>query len=336
MHFQNENEYEDLLAEWSDLESGLGIILSSPEASQEFAPRALQYDRWMQSLMRRDPDAGLYLLFQLATNSPVGYSASHALVCAVLCHLIAKELALPGKERDSLVRAALTMNVAMTAMQDALAHQSDKPSPLQQEMIRLHPLKGAMLLGKMGVQDDDWLEIVGAHHDNSVDSGEFRNVAPAVRLSRILKMVDRYAAMISPRLSRTGRSATESARAAIANGSTQSNEIGHALMRVVGLYPPGTYVRLDSEELGVVLRRTLRANMPYVAIVGSAQGHVLPEPRLHATAQGTPRIRAALPASGVRAHLNHHQILLLGNQAATAVQPSTSGPSSGPGAIPYP
>jgi HD-GYP domain-containing protein (c-di-GMP phosphodiesterase class II) len=312
MHVKDENEYEDLLAEWSDLESGLGIILSSPEATQEFAHRAVQYDRWMQSLMQRDPDAGLYLLFQLASNSPVGYSASHSLVCAVLCHLIAKVLVLPAKERDSLVRAALTMNVAMTAMQDVLANQSEKPTPVQQEMIRLHPLKGAMLLGNMAVRDDDWLEIVGSHHDNSVDVGDFRSVPPSVRLCRILKMVDRYAAMISPRLSRAGRSATESARAVIAN-SAKSDEIGHALMLVVGLCPPGTYVRMDSDELGVVLRRSLKPNLPYVAIVGGADGQLLPEPHLHATAQGAPNIRAALPASSVRAQLNHYEILLLGN-----------------------
>jgi HD-GYP domain-containing protein (c-di-GMP phosphodiesterase class II) len=317
MQVKDENEYEDLLAEWSDLESGLGVILSSPEATQEFAHRALQYDRWMQSLMQRDPDAGLYLLFQLASNSPVGYSASHSLVCAVLCHLIAKTLELPAKERDSLVRAALTMNVAMTAMQDVLANQTEKPTAAQQEMIRLHPLKGAMLLGNMGVQDDDWLEIVGSHHDNAVDAGEFRSVPASVRLSRILKMVDRYAAMISPRLSRAGRSATESARAVIANSSAKTDEIGHALMRVVGLCPPGTYVRMDSDELGIVLRRSLKANMPYVAIVGSAEGQLLPEPRLHATAQGAPNIRVALPASSVRAQLNHYHILLLGNQVAS-------------------
>ena len=108
----SEDEYEDLLAEWSDLESGLGIILANPDSTQQFAHRVLQYDRWMQGLMQRDPDVGLYLLFQLASNSPVGYSASHALVCAVLCHLIASELVIAQKERDSLVRAALTMNIA--------------------------------------------------------------------------------------------------------------------------------------------------------------------------------------------------------------------------------
>jgi len=310
MLVKDENEYEDLLAEWSDLESGLGIILSSPESTQQFAHRVVQYDRWMQALMARDPDAGLYLLFQLASNSPVGYSASHGLVCAVLCHLISKELSLPPKERDSLVRAALTMNLAMTQMQDVLATQTDKPTPVQQEMIRVHPIKSAMMLGNMGVQDEDWLEIVGDHHSNQAEGGNLEEASPTERLTRILKMVDRYAAMISPRLSRAGRSATESARAVMASGS---DEIGRALMRVVGLCPPGTFVRMDSDELGVVVRRGLKANYPDVAIVGSADGQLMRFPRLHATALALPRIRAALAASSVRAQLNHYQILTLGN-----------------------
>ena len=94
MSVQDENEYEDLLGLWSDLESGLGILLGSPLSVQEFEQRVWQYDRWMQTLLQRDADVGLYLLFQLATNSSVGYSASHSLVCAVLCHLIASELKL--------------------------------------------------------------------------------------------------------------------------------------------------------------------------------------------------------------------------------------------------
>ncbi len=313
MHVKDANEYEDLLAEWSDLESGLGIILSHPQSSQEFAPRVLQYDRWMQALMQRDPDAGLYLLFQLASNSPVGYSASHSLICAVLCHLTAAMLKLAPRERDSLVRAALTMNVAMTAMQDLLANQSERPSQAQQEMIRLHPVKGAMLLGNLGVQDEDWLEIVGSHHDSRMDSGDLGSAPITVRLCRILKMVDRYAAMISPRLSRAGRTATESALSVMAN--SPADVIGQALMCVVGLCPPGTFVRMDNDELGVVLSRSLKANLPYVAIVGSAEGQLLSAPRLHATAQGTPAIRVALPASGLRAQLNHYQILRLGSFA---------------------
>jgi len=312
---QSENEYEDLLALWSDLESGLGIILGSPDSTQQFAHRVLQYDRWMQGLLQRDPDVGLYLLFQLASNSPVGYSASHSLVCAVLCHLIAGELHIARAERDSLVHAALTMNIGMTAMQDALATQVERPNAEQQDAIRAHAVKGALMLANLGVVNSQWLDIVSAHHDDALDKIDLRTAPPTTRLTRILKVVDRYAAMISPRGSRAGRSATESARSVIANASAKTDEIGHALVRAVGLCPPGTYVRLDTDETAVVLRRSGLHNQPYVAIIARPNGELVPSPRLHATADSKPQIRSALPASAIRARLNHFQILRLSSYA---------------------
>lgn len=315
MDVRDENEYEDLLGQWSDLESGLGIILSSPASAQQFSHRVLQYDRWMQGLLQRDPDVGLYLLFQLASNSPVGYSASHALVCGVLCHLVAAELHLPAKERNSLVHAALTMNIAMTALQDELAGQAEKPTPAQQDAIRAHAIKGAMMLANLGVADDDWLDVVSSHHDDAVDKDDMQTAAPSVRLARILKMVDRYAAMISPRKSRSGRSAIESARSVMTRASSSVDMIGQALVRAVGLCPPGTYVRLDNDELGVVVRRSAKSNQPYVVVVGKPGGELETSPRLHSTAEAYPRIRSALPSSAVRAPLNHFYILQLGSQA---------------------
>ena len=317
MSIQSENEYEDLLALWSDLESGLGVILGSPANTQEFASRVLQYDRWMQSLLKQDPDVGLYLLFQLAGNSPVGYSASHSLVCAVLSHLTAIELGIDQAERDSLVRAALTMNIGMTAMQDALATQVEKPTPEQQEAIRMHAAKGALMLGNLRITDAQWLKIVSGHHDEAIDNADLRAAPPVTRLTRILKMVDRYAAMISPRMSRAGRTATESARSVIANASAKSDEIGHALVRAVGLCPPGTFVRMANEETAVVLRRSNQHNHPFVAIIANKTGEMVPSPRFHNTADNSSaQIKTALPATAVRARLNHFQMLRLGAFAA--------------------
>lgn len=316
MTIQTENEYEDLLGLWSDLEAGLGIILGRPASIQEFENRVWQYDRWMQGLLARDTDVGLYLLFQLATNSPVGYSASHALVSAVLCHLIAVELKLPLGERDSLVHAAMTMNMAMTALQDQLAGQLEPPSPAQQEAIQMHASQGVAMLKRIGVQDALWVRTLGLHHDESTDAGDLRAPPPERRLARILRMVDRYAAMISPRKSREGRSATDSARAIITQSAAQNDEVGHVLVRLVGLCPPGTYVRLDSQEVAVVVRRSSAPNQPILAIVTNPAGMRLNPPRLHRSAEGNPGIRAAVPASQVHDRPNHHLILQLGQYAA--------------------
>ena len=311
MIVQSENDYEDLLGQWSDLESGLSTILNNPESTEEFAQRLNQYDRWIQTLMQQDYDMGLYLLFQLASNSPVGYSASHALVCGVLCHLVALELKVIPTERDSLVRAALTMNIGMTALQDELANQVEKPNPKQQSAIRSHPIKSAMILASKGIFEDDWLDIVTLHHDESVERTDLPVVTPSIRLSRILKAVDRYAAMISPRASRAARSAAVSARTIMTQNNSKADEVATALLKTVGLYPPGTYVRLDSGELAVVVRRSGVPDQPYVAILGKSIDEIYPAPALHCTAEGKPQIRNALPASSGQSQPHHFKILQL-------------------------
>ena len=311
MTLQNENDYQDLLSLWSDLESGLGIILNSPDSIQEFEQRVWQYDRWMRDLLQRDPDLGLYLLFQLASNSPVGYSASHALICAVLSHLIVLEFGLPEAERNSLVHAAMTMNISMTALQDQLTEQTERPNPTQQEAIAAHPINSSATLNRIGVADALWLHTIEMHHDEATDKGELRAISPVRRLARILRVVDRYAAQISPRKLREGRSATESIRSIIAKSTHPPDEVSHALVHAVGLCPPGTYVRLDSGELAVVVRRSDQPNLPEVAIVINGEGLLITPARLHRTAFGNPRIKTALPATVVHQRLDHHRILKL-------------------------
>ncbi len=312
---QNENDYEDLLGLWADLESGLGIILGSPGSTQEFAQRVLQYDHWMRDLLERDTDLGLYLLFQLAGNSPVGYSASHALVCSVLCHLIALELKLPAPERNSLVHAALTMNIAMTELQDQLAKQTEKPSAAQQHAILSHATKGALMLGDLGVADALWRDTVALHHEESKGRAAPQAMLPARRLAHILRVVDRYAAMISPRKSREGRSAMESVRTILSGANHENDEVSAALVRTVGLCPPGTFVRMENRQVAVVMRRSGKPNLPLVVIVLSDTGTPLKPPQLHQTTNGKPAIKSALTAAAVHEHLNHYLILKLGVNA---------------------
>jgi HD-GYP domain-containing protein (c-di-GMP phosphodiesterase class II) len=312
----NETDYEDLLALWSDLEAGLGVVLGNPQSVEEFEQRIWQYDSWMQGLLARDSDVGLYLLFQLAIHSSVGYSASHALICSVLCHLIAQQLEINQEERNSLAHAALTMNIGMTALQDQLALQAEKLSPEQTEAVRSHPLRGHAMLETMGVQDPLWQGIVIAHHDENTDAQSLFKLSPPQRLVRILRLVDRFAAMISPRKYREGRSVTESVRSLLNTGSITTDEVGQALVSAVGVCPPGTYVRLEDKTLAVVMRRSPQANLPHLAVVTDARGAPLAQPRLHRTVDGSPTITSALSSAQVRLQPNHHVILQLGAYAA--------------------
>lgn len=312
----SDSDYEDLLGQWSDLESALSVLLARPHSTQDFVAKVRQCDRWLQDLVAHDIDAALYLMFQLASTSTVGYSASHALVCGTLCHILALELGLPVHERDSLVRAAFTMNIGMTALQDALAAQREPLTSEQQQAVARHPQVGLDMLEDLHITDDLWLEVVAMHHAQLPESAPLAGLPAQERLTRILGTIDRYAAMISPRKSRAGKSATDSVRAIVGQDAVQRDEVSLTLVRTVGLCPPGTFVRLDSGETAIVLRRSERANFPLVASVLDAQGEPLASPALYHTVRGQPRIQSALARSAVTVELRHRTMVRLGLYAA--------------------
>ena len=310
------DEYEDLLSLWGDLESALSVLLARPQQVRSFQIKVRQLDQWLQDLVAHDIDAALYLMFQLAGTSSVGYSASHALVCATLCHLMAREFQLPSHERNALVRAAFTMNIGMTAVQDKLAEQREQPNAAQHDSIKNHPRHSQDLLEHLHITDDLWLEVVGQHHLILSERIPLADLDARDRLTRILSAIDRYAAMISPRKSRPGRSATDSVRALVGKDINQRDEVGYTLVRSVGICPPGTFVRLDNGDTAIVLRRSDKPNLPLVASVLDSQGQALNEPLLHRTHSGKPRIQSALTRAAVSVELNHRTMVRLGLYAA--------------------
>ena len=319
-------EYEDLLGLWADLECALAVLLARPHQVCDFPAKVRQLDRWLQELVAHDIDAALYLMFQLASTSTAGYSASHALVCATLCHLMAFEFDLPAHERNALVRAAFTMNISMTALQDELAHQRAKPSTAQRQSIDSHAQRSQALLEKLQITDALWLNVVGQHHQPrpnalaSTGKSPLSSLEPDQRLVRMLVSTDRYAAMISPRKTRAGRSATDSVREVVGRAMESRDEAGLLLVRSVGLCPPGTFVRLDNGDTAIVLRRSEQTNLPLVASLLDGTGAHFSEPHLHQTSNGKPRIQAAMARAEVKTELNHRTMVRLG---LYAVQRST-------------
>lgn len=313
MQARNEESYEDLLGLWSDLEAALSVLLSEPLRMPGFTLKLQQIDLWLQDLISHDTDVALYLMFQRASSTTVGYSPSHALVCASLCHVLSKVLQLPQSERDTLILAALTMNIGMTALQNQLAEQREPLSPLQSDKVKLHPTEGRVLLEHLLVRDTLWLKVVQHHHEIPPPA-PLAQLQPVQRLVRILGTVDRYAALISPRKTRSGRSAAESLQI-LQQDQQYADEVKQALTEVVGSYPPGTYVQLDNGEIAVVLRRGPSPAEPQIASVIDADGHGLYPPILH-MADRRPQIRSALARSSLTLDLDLRSMAQLGVHSA--------------------
>ncbi|RMX02625.1 phosphodiesterase [Corticibacter populi] len=308
----NEQSYENLLALWADLEAALNSALQHPDRVGDFPTKLAELRRWLEDMIQQDSDTALYLMFQLASTSMAGYSASHALVCASLCHMVAPPLGLGPHERVTLLHAAMSMNIGMTGLQDELALQTERPTLLQEQAIQDHPQAGVQLLRSLGVIDPLWLEVIAHHHTPPAERLPLQSLNTTQRLTRVLASIDRYAAMISPRKSRPDRSVGDSLRAIMGQRFDPRDEVGKALAATAGLYPPGTLVKLDTQEIAVVLRRTQEPKYPMVAGIIDSKGRPYERPPLYLTASGKPRIINSLPLSAISFSLDHRTMVSLG------------------------
>jgi hypothetical protein len=260
---------------------------------------------------RRDADGTLFLLVQSTLHESDRYSSHHALLCAVVADQVVQQLKWPPRAAVSLRLAALTMNLAMTSLQNLLAQRDGPPTPDQRRLIDAHAVRGAKLLRAAGVDDAVWLSVVEQHHEAPEAGATLEQLTPSQRLAMLLRRVDVFTAKISPRASRVGLAAPLAARDACLGEDGKPDEVGSAMIKSLGIYPPGSYVRLANEELGVVMARGAHASRPLVASVVSRDGHMLGTPALRDTRDRRFEIRGAERSSDVRVRLNHERLLAL-------------------------
>jgi HD-GYP domain-containing protein (c-di-GMP phosphodiesterase class II) len=288
--------------DWPNLQMRLRLLLVDPRGADWVARlRALRDD--VGTLVERSPDRALLRLMHDASNEFQDYSANHSLFVSVLASLACPVL--PGwsaEWHDVLTLAALTMNVAFTAAQDEMARQSDAPSESQRDALLDHAARSAELLAAIGVDDDLWLHAVRHHHD--APAGPVAGRSPGELIARLIRRADRYAARLSPRKSRPASSATAAAQAALLDEGGHTDEAGQALIRTLGLYPPGVWVKLQCGEIALVLRRTALAKAPVVASLVGRAGMPLAVPALRNTKMPDYAVTGAVPPAQVKVRPN--------------------------------
>ena len=288
--------------DWPNLQMRLRLMLVDPHGADWIARlRALRDD--VQALVDRSPDRALMRLMFDASNEFQDYSANHSLFVCVLASMACAQL--PGWQAewaDSLTLAALTMNVTFTQTQDELARQAGPLSDVQRGALRDHPERAAELLAEIGVDDPMWLHAVRHHH--SAPSGPLAGRSPQETVARLVRRADRYAARLSPRKSRPASSATAAAQVALLDEGGHTDEAGQALIRTLGLYPPGVWVKLQCGEIAMVLRRTLVAKCPIVVSLVSRTGMPLAVPALRNTKMPDFAVTGAVPPAQVKVRPN--------------------------------
>ena len=293
---------------WQGLKKSVAFALAADDHGAAWLDRLARSASRIRELTAEDPDVALYMMLQTATNDADNYSASHAIFCAVLADLCAAYFEWPEAEAVAVQNAALTMNLGMLQMQNAMALQTESLTPSQKLRIEEHPSISVELLESAGVDDPLWLEVVRRHH-RPVDDGESVDpLTPPQRLARLLQRIDVFTAKLSKRKTRPGSSATVAARDACLDSTGLPDATGATLLRVVGLYPPGSFVCLASGEIGVVIRRGDKAHTPVVASVRREDGGMFNRPVVRDTSDVLHAVQRSLSADEAKIRLDHERI----------------------------
>ncbi len=299
----------ELIALWSRLITRLSGSLREPEAAT-FAATIADIDAELLLLAENDADRAIFVATFLAESEAARYCAAHSLYVALGCHLASSTLdGWDDQRRAQLRSAALTMNVAMAALQDQMARQSEEPTSEQRELIDSHAARGADLLRELGIDDADWLEAVAQHHQ--VGPGALGSRSPGVEIARLVQRADRLTASHSIRVGRPARAAGDASLAAYLDESKQPDQAGAALVKALGIYPPGSLVRLANGEIAIVMRRGSRADQPQVAAVVREDGMPHLRPTLRDAALPQTKIVGSLAQSATNVRLSLESVLKL-------------------------
>jgi ribosomal protein S16 len=170
----------------------------------------------------------------------------------------------------------------------------------------------------MGIRDPCWLEAVRSHHDKT--PGPLAGRTEGQRMAHLIQRADIFAARLAPRAFRLADSPASAMHACYFDENRQIDEAGAALIKAVGIYSPGSFVRLTTDEVAVVIKRGANTSTPRVAILINRSGMPNGELTVRDTSKREYRIVAGVPHRDVKVQINLERLLAL-TKAADSGRP---------------
>jgi len=215
------------------------------------------------------------------------YSIRHSVDVAVACQIVGRTIEMREADLTSMVCAALTMNISMLDLQDTLHTQLLPLSTVQHQTIQEHPAQGEALLRTLGVDDELWLKAVLYHHaavDRSGHSLSKNTDEESPIAAELISLADVYYARTSTRANRPALGPTTVLKMLfLGEGSPLREGSAPQFIKALGIFPPGTAVRLRNGEIGVVIGRGKKPSAPRVCAVTDSEGMPLLTPVIRDT-----------------------------------------------------
>ncbi|RLA20158.1 MAG: hypothetical protein DRQ56_03800 [Gammaproteobacteria bacterium] len=188
------------------------------------------------------------------------YGILHPLHTAILCELLMRRLNFTDEQQLTVMSAALTMNVGMYELQNKLFSQTDPLTESQRLAIKDHPEKSVSILQNAGITDSHWLTIINQHHER-IDGEGYPSKLSGNSIhqgAKVIALADMYSAMITTRSYRKPIMAQKALKDIFTKrGKSVDDKLAQMLIREVGIYPPGSFVKLVNGDTALVIKRAI-------------------------------------------------------------------------------
>lgn len=214
------------------------------------------------------------------------YAVRHCTETAIVACLVARAMDKSPAEVLIVTAAALTMNVGMVRQAELFQGKEGALSSEERAIVRRHPSDSVNMLRWAGVTDDEWLDLVMLHHENDDGTGypEGRLGNEISQNAKLIGLADRYCAFVSARnYRRSLLPPLALAKLATDHEMPVDPAVVAHFAEQIGPYPPGTLVRLENGELGVVSARKNGSGVIGVHVLRAGDGSPFPLAEMRST-----------------------------------------------------
>jgi len=180
----------------------------------------------------------------------------HSINVAVTCLLIANRLSLPEELTRIAGLAGLLHDIGKLKVSHEIVNKPGKLSEGEWAIMRRHPIEGAQILMRCESLGD--LPVLAAleHHAGYDLSGypTLKGKSRPHMLARIVCIADVYEALTANRSYRVGRNVQKAVDILIEGIGKQFDPmLVKALLNTIGVFPPGSLIRLETGQTAVVV-----------------------------------------------------------------------------------
>jgi putative nucleotidyltransferase with HDIG domain len=212
------------------------------------------------------------------------YTFTHSVNVGILALTLGSYLGLDRDALRDINTAGLLHDIGKTGIDKAILNKPGKLSAEEFEQMKQHAEKGAEIVSKMKDINPQVAEAVLGHHIKYNRTGypEWASERSFGRFAELVAVADCYDAITTLRtynVPTLPKAAIDTMRRL--SGTSLNGELVGKFVKMMGQYPVGTLVRLDTNEIALIVKPHPKISVtPAVKVIIDSRGEVLEKPRL--------------------------------------------------------